>query len=175
MLLPVGGRAMVRRVVDAAVASRAASTIVVVGHEADAVRAAVQDTPVVVTLNERYADGLSTSLHAGLDATPAGCSAAIFLLGDQPCVTTELLDEMIGRFIATGSAVVRPQSGGRPANPVLMSAALFPEVRAQRGDVGGREIVERHTGEVSLIAVRDPRVCADVDSPLDYEAVRENP
>jgi molybdenum cofactor cytidylyltransferase len=174
LLLPVGGRPMVRRVVDAAVGSRAARTIVVIGHEADAVREALDGAPVVVTANGDYAAGMSTSLQAGLRATPGMCGAAIFLLGDQPYVTSALLDEMIDRFVSTGAAVVRPVVGGRHANPVLMSAALFPEILEQRGDVGGREIVERHAGEVSLISVDDPRLCVDVDSPLDYKTVRES-
>lgn len=173
LLLPVDGRPMVRRAVDAAVGSRAARTIVVVGHEADAVRQALAGAPVVVAANADYEAGMSTSLQVGLRATPGTCDAVIFVLGDQPYVTSALLDEMIDRFVSTGAAVVRPVVGGRPANPVLMSAALFPEVLEQRGDVGGREIVERHAGEVSLISVDDPRVCVDVDSPLDDEAARE--
>lgn len=174
MLLPVDGSAMVRRVVDAATASKAAQTIVVVGHDAEAVRAAVADAPVTVTTNADYADGLSTSLRAGLRVVSVDCAAAVFLHGDQPYLTTALLDQMIDRFLATGAAVVRPQTAGRPANPVLMSAALFPEILAQRGDVGGREVVDCHASEVSLIPVDDPRVCADIDSLLDYAAVLEN-
>ena len=174
LLLPVGDRPMVRRVVDAATASSVARTIVVVGHEADAVRAVVGDAPVTVTVNADYADGLSTSVRAGLREVPARCAAAIFLHGDQPYVTPALLDRMIDRFRATWATVVRPEAGGRPANPVLMSAALFPEVLEQQGDVGGREVVERHAAEVSLVTVDDPRLCADIDSPEEYQAARES-
>lgn len=174
VLLPVDGRPMVRRVVDAAAGSRVARTIVVIGHEADAVRTALKGATVVVTMNAAFGAGMSTSLQAGLRATAGTCAAAIFLLADQPYVTSALLDEMIDRFLSTGSAIVRPAVGGTPANPVLMSSALFPEILEQRGDVGGREIVERHPGEVSLVSVDYPRICADVDTPVDYEAVRES-
>jgi molybdenum cofactor cytidylyltransferase len=174
LLLPVGERPMVRRVVDAALGSRAARTIVVVGHESDAVLAALDDAPVIVTMNPDYADGMSTSLQAGLRASAARCDAAIFLLGDQPYVTATLIDEIIDRFVSTGAAVVRPAVCGRPANPVLIGSELFPEILEQRGDVGGREIVERHSEEVSLVSVDDPHVCVDIDSPQDYEATRES-
>lgn len=173
LLLPVGERPMVRRVVDAALGSRAARTIVVVGHESEAVLAALDDAPVIVAMNADYADGMSTSLQAGLRASAGRCDAAIFLLGDQPYVTSTLLDEMIDRFTSTGAAVVRPAVRGRPANPVLLGAELFAEILEQRGDVGGREVVERHADQVSLVSVADPRVCVDVDSPQDYEATRE--
>ena len=64
--------------------------------------------------------------------------------------------------------------GGRPANPVLLSAALFREILEQRGDVGGREIVERHPDEVCLVPLDDPVVVVDIDSPQDYDAARES-
>jgi len=173
LLLPVGERPMVRRVVDAALGSRAARTIVVLGHESAAVLATLDDAPVIVTMNADYADGMSTSLQAGLRVAAGRCDAAIFLLGDQPYVTSNLLDEMIDRFASTGAAVVRPAVCGRPANPVLLGAELFAEILEQRGDVGGREVVERHADEVSLVSVDDPQLCVDIDSPQDYEATRE--
>ena len=55
-----------------------------------------------------------------------------------------------------------------------MSAELFPEILGQHGDVGGREIIARHPGEICLVAVDDPRVGMDIDSVEDYEAAREN-
>jgi molybdenum cofactor cytidylyltransferase len=173
LLLPVGEHPMVRRVVDAALGSRAARTIVVVGHESDAVLEALDGAPVLVAMNAEYADGMSTSLQAGLRASAGSCDAAIFLLGDQPYVTSTLIDEMIDRFVSTNAAVVRPAVCGRPANPVLMGSALFAEILEQRGDVGGREIVERHSDEVSLVSVDDPQVCIDIDSPQEYEATGE--
>jgi molybdenum cofactor cytidylyltransferase len=66
---------------------------------------------------------------------------------------------------------VGPVADGRPANPVLLGAALFPEIMAQRGDVGGRDILERHAGQVSLVEIDDPRTVADIDTVQDYEAV----
>jgi molybdenum cofactor cytidylyltransferase len=174
LLLPVRGRPMVRWAVDAAAASKAERTIVVLGHEAGAVRAALEGSDVTITVNHDYRAGMSSSLQAGLRAAGDSCAAAIVLLGDQPYVTATLLDGLIDRFAATGASVVRPAVAGRPANPVLLSSVLFPELLRQRGDVGGREVVERHAGEVSLVRVDDQRVCIDIDSPQDYEAARES-
>jgi molybdenum cofactor cytidylyltransferase len=174
LLLPVSGRPMLRWVVDAAVDSKATRTIVVLGHEASAVRATLEGSRVIAVVNEDYRAGMSTSLQVGLVATGGTCDGVIFLLGDQPFVTTSLLDRMIDRFVSTGAHVVRPSVAGTQANPVLMSAALYPEILAQRGDVGGRDIVERHAGEVCLVTVDDPRVCADIDSPEDYKAAGES-
>jgi molybdenum cofactor cytidylyltransferase len=173
LLLPLRGRPILAGAVDAALGSRADGTFVVVGHEAEAVAASLGDRPVTVVTNPDFGLGLSTSLQAGLRAAGEGVAAAILLLGDQPFVTSALLDRLIARFAETGSAIVRPSVGGRPINPVLMSARLFPEVFAQTGDVGGREIVERHRGEICLVPVDDPLVAVDIDTIADYEAAGE--
>lgn len=173
VLLELEGRSLVQRVVDAALGSQATRTIVVVGHEAGLVTDDLADRPVTVVVNPEYATGMSTSLQAGVRAAGV-CDAAIFLLGDQPYVTSTLLDQLIERFAETRKAVVRPLAGARPANPVLLSAALFAEILEQRGDVGGRQIVERHPAEVCLVPLDDPRVVVDIDSPEDYEAARES-
>ncbi len=174
LLLSLGGRPLVQWAVDAALGSKASGTVVVVGHEAPRVAEVLAGWPVTVVVNSHYEQGLSTSLQAGVRATGGACDAAIFVLGDQPFVTSAVLDRLIERFAETGKAVVRPLVAGRPANPVLMSAELFPEILGQHGDLGGREIIARHPGEICLVAVDDPRVGMDIDSVEDYEAAREN-
>ena len=84
------------------------------------------------------------------------------------------MDRLIGEFARTRKLVVRPVVGGRPANPVVMSAGLFPEVLSQQGDVGGREVVERHPDDVHLVPLDDPVVVMDIDSREDYDLAREH-
>lgn len=170
VLLPVDGRPMVARVVDAALGSKAVEVVTVVGHEATRTRAALEGRALTVVHNLDHGAGMSTSLRVGLQALREPVDGAVFLLADQPFVTSALVDRLIDRFSQTRPPVVRPVVGGRPANPVLMSAALFPEILAQGGDVGGREIVELHQAEVVLVPVDEPRAVADIDTPDDYRA-----
>jgi molybdenum cofactor cytidylyltransferase len=174
LLLPLAGRPLVQWAVDAALGSKATETIVVVGHEAERLAEVLEDRPVRVVVNGRYAEGLSTSLQAGVQAMSPDCDALVFLLGDQPFADSALVDLLIDRFAESGMEVVRPLIGDRPAHPVLMSARLFPEILAQRGDVGGREIIERYPERVCLVPVDDRRVAHDIDSIEDYEAARES-
>jgi molybdenum cofactor cytidylyltransferase len=167
----VGGRPMVQRVVDACLSSRLCETLVVVGHDADSVRAALVDRRVRVVHNRSYADGLSTSLRAALDCVAPDHEAALFLHADQPFVTSALIDALLQAFLTTRKPIVRPELDGRPGNPVLFSAALFPELRQETGDRGGRRVIERHLHEVGLVAVDDPLLCLDIDSMEDYAKV----
>ena len=174
VVLPLLGRPLVRWVVDAAMGSRAVKTIVVVGHQADLVTEVLKGEAVSLVPNPDYAQGMSTSLQAGLRAGGAEHDGAVFLLGDQPFVTASLVDLLIERFEQTGKAIIRPVVDGRPTNPVLMSKALYAEILRQRGDVGGRRVVEQHSEDICLVAVDDPGLLMDIDSASDYEAARES-
>jgi molybdenum cofactor cytidylyltransferase len=115
---------------------------------------------------------MSTSVRTALLAIGPDYDAAMFLLADQPFVTSGLIDRLLEAFLASGNPIVRPEVDGRPGNPVLFSARLFPELLRETGDRGGRDVVRRHDGEVCLVAVDDPRACVDIDSLEDYERVR---
>jgi molybdenum cofactor cytidylyltransferase len=172
VLLPIGGRPMVQHVVEASLASKTTQTVLVVGHDAEAVAKTAEAWPVSVTVNRDYAEGMSTSLRAGLLAADPGCDGALFLLGDQPFVTSALLDALIEEFARSRKAVVRPLVGARPANPVLVRADLFPEILEEYGDVGARRVIERHSGDICLLPVSDQHLCVDIDSPEEYEQER---
>jgi molybdenum cofactor cytidylyltransferase len=174
LLLPLAGRPLVLWAVDAALGSKAAETIVVAGHEAERLAEVLEGRPLTVVVNARHEEGLSTSLQAGVRAAAEACDAVVFLLADQPFVDSALVDRLIDRFAESGMDAVRPVVGDRPVHPVLMSARLFPEILEQRGDVGGREIIERHPDRVCLVPVEDRRVAQDIDSLEDYEAARES-
>lgn len=169
---PIGDRAMVARVVDAALGSQLVNTVVVVGNEADKVCELLRGRLVQIVNNANFAQGMSTSMKAGLRAVEQGCDGAMFILADQPFVTSVLIDRLIGAFARSEKAIVRPEVAGRPANPVLMAARLFPELLEESGDRGGRRVIERHADELCLVSVQDPLLCVDVDSLEDYERVR---
>jgi len=173
LLLPLAGRPLVQWSVDAALASRAQETVVVVGHEAAAVTAAVGDRPVRILVNEAFEAGMSTSLKAGIAAVRGRCEAIVVLLADQPFVSAGLIDLLIERYSATGAPIVRPEVEGRQTHPVLLDAVLFPELLLEEGDVGGRAVVARHLDEVCLVTLDDARLTADIDTPQEYEAAKE--
>jgi molybdenum cofactor cytidylyltransferase len=170
VLLDLGDRSLVQRAVDAALESRAAETIVVVGCDAPAVSESLRDRPVKIVVNIDYELGMSTSLRAGIGAVGSGCDAVVFLLGDQPFVSAEVIDLLVARFARTGAWIVRPSVDGRPCHPVLMSASLFPEILDQRGDLGGREIAQRHLERQQLVPLDASWLQMDIDTPEEYEA-----
>ena len=158
------GRAMVARVVDGVLASRARPVLVVTGHRSDEVRAALADRPVSFVTAPDYADGLSASLRAGLAAVPASTAAALVVLGDMPLVTAATIDRLVDTYDAEeGRLIVVPSHAGQMGNPVLWDRRYFPAMMALEGDSGARSLLRQHAESVAEIVV-DDTVLRDVDT-----------
>ncbi len=110
LLALLGGKPLVRRVAEAALASMARPVIVVTGHRAPEVEAALADLPLELAHNPDFAEGLSTSLKRGFRALPPDVEAVIVLLGDMPLVNAPLIDRLIRRWSETRPAALSVSS-----------------------------------------------------------------
>ena len=146
------GKPLVRRTVERALASKANGVIVVTGHQGARVREALDGLSVTFADNPAFAEGLSTSLKAGIGAVPASAAGALVVLGDMPGVSSADLDRLIEAFAESGGrAVVRAAHGGKRGNPVLLPKSLFGAVAHLEGDTGARHLVE--TGGVEVVDI----------------------
>ncbi len=159
------GRPMVARVVDNLLSSAARPVIVVTGHRAEEVRAAVAGRPVQVVHAADYADGLSASLRAGIAAVPGMASAALVCLGDMPLVTGRMIDRLIEAYDPDeGRSVVAPTCRGKIGNPILWDRRFFPDIAGLVGDVGARALLERHGDYVAQVEMDSDAVLRDFDT-----------
>lgn len=172
-LLRWEGEPLVRRAARAACGSRATRVIVVLGAYAPAVRRTLEGMPVEVIEHPEWSQGQASSLRAGL-AYLCGCEpsidAAIAMLCDQPLVTSELLDTLIGQHRDTGACIVAseyPSSGpGSPfvrGVPALFHRSVFPDLEALHGDAGARRIIARYVSKITIVPF--PGGAVDVDIP----------
>lgn len=159
LLADIDGRPMITRVLDMLRELDLAETIVVLGHEADRVRAAIGDTQCIV--NTDYAHGMSTSLRCGATAITTNSDAVLVVLGDMPFVRSSDVQRVIDAF---AGGIVVPVHEGRRGNPVLFARRFLDEFATLTGDVGARAVVERHRDEVTEVEVGEG-VHRDVDTP----------
>ncbi len=171
LVAELDGDPIVRRVVEAALASRAHPIVVVVGHARSAVEAALAGLPARFAFNEDFETGIASSLRAGLAATPGDADAAVVLLGDMPNVAARLIDELIDAFDARPEAsAVTPVKDGRRGNPVLIARRLFELAMRLDGDEGARRVLAAlDRRDVVEIDAADLDVTFDVDTPSDLE------
>jgi molybdenum cofactor cytidylyltransferase len=173
LLEKLEGRPIVRRVVEAALASRCRPVVVVTGHQADAVEASLAGLDAMIVHNPAFAAGMSTSLKAGLAALPDRLDGAIVALGDMPDIAPAHLDRMIAAFEPKeGRSIIVPVYQGRRGNPVLWGADLFTAMNAQTGDVGARQVIVDNADSVVELDLQTPAVLLDVDTPEALAQVR---
>jgi molybdenum cofactor cytidylyltransferase len=137
------GEPLVRRTAGRALGSKAASTIVVTGHQRERVRSVLGGLEVELADNPDFADGLASSLKAGIAKVAPDAAGAMIVLGDMPGVSSRDLDSLIDAFRRSGGhAVVRASHQGKRGNPVLLPRSLFAAVAQLEGDTGARHLVE---------------------------------
>lgn len=171
LVAEVEGAPMVRHVAEAALASRADMTVVVTGHEPERVGDALEGLDLSFAHNPRYADGLSTSLRAGLGALPDDVEAALILLGDMPLVTAADCNKVLDGLAAPDTLVAIATANGARGNPVAWSRRLFPELMATEGDAGGRALLSRYADNVTMVEI-GAAGGLDADTPEALDAVR---
>ena len=116
--------------------------------------------------NAAAAEGIAATVRLGTAALE-GLDGALFAVCDQPFLTTESILNLLKSFEESPHRIHALSWRGKRGNPVLFPAALFPELRALTGDVGGGRVVKRHPELLTLVEAGSPRELADVDRPED--------
>jgi molybdenum cofactor cytidylyltransferase len=171
MLLELDGESLVRRAARRALGAGLSPVVVVVGHEADRLRAELKDLPVEFAVNSDYTGPTSGSLHQGLNALGSDVDAVVVMLGDMVRVTAETLAMLIAAARGTDAPLVVSRYGDVTAPPLLFRRALFGELLAWTGEGCGKAVVQAHKHEAMYVD-RPEALLVDVDTPEDYAAVQ---
>jgi molybdenum cofactor cytidylyltransferase len=158
-LARVGGQSLLARA--AAMATQFdGRAVIVLGANAEALRGEVEGVEVVV--NQRWAEGMSTSIHAAIHALGA-CEAVILALADQPAVTIGDLEALVAAYRTSHAAVVAAEYADTVGAPALFDRSRFDALLALRGDAGARALLRQ--GDVVRVPI--PNAAWDVDRLSD--------
>jgi len=112
--------------------------------------------------------GMGHSLAAAVRATP-GAAGWLVVLADMPFIATAT-HRLVGDQLRAGASIVTVEHAGRRGHPVGFARAYFSQLVALTGDEGARRLLAAHADDVRRLAVNDPGVCRDVDTPADLAA-----
>jgi molybdenum cofactor cytidylyltransferase len=167
----VAGTPMVARVAQSVAASKAKPITVVTGNQPDAVKTALNGVAANFVHNPDFAQGLSTSLKAGIAALApqiknGDIDGVLVCLGDMPLVGPRTIDKLIAAFNPLeGRAIVVPVHDGKRGNPVLWGAQYLDEMTRLSGDQGARKLLDAHADDVVEVPIDDESILFDVDTP----------
>ena len=173
-LLPLGSRPMLWHVAQAACQSRLDEVIVVTGAAVEPVSLCIADLPLRIVHNPDWQQGQAGSIQTALRSLPPNCDAVLFLLADQPLITSQLINELISHWQRCGKSIVRLCHANNPGNPVLFSLAVWRDALQQLdGDQGARRILKAHPEAIGYLPVASDEIFLDVDTIEDYAKMQQ--
>jgi molybdenum cofactor cytidylyltransferase len=176
-LLEINGKPLLAHVLEAARGSQLDPLVLVLGHEHHKIRMALEaylnQPRLRVIINVRYREGQSRSLQAGLRALPRYCPAVMFLPADQPLLKPATIDCLLEHFQHSGKDICVPVYNGQYRSPAIFSRAMFDQLLAVEGDVGGREVIRANPGRVLAVEMLDPSDFVDIDCEKDLEDLQK--
>lgn len=167
-LLDWHGQPFVGAVARTALEAGLSPVVVITGANDESVESAIKDLDVRIVHNNDWRSGQGSSIRTGsLSLTNTAVGGAIFLLTDQPQVTTSVLRALVEKHAEGLHPIVAPMVIDQRANPVLFDRSIFRDLLSIEGDVGGRAIFHKH--RVEYLPWHDDRLLLDVDTPEMYQ------
>ena len=169
-LMPLGQNTIVGQAIDNLLASTVDEVIVVVGYRAEEVIKAIGDRPVKLVLNPDYAQGMSTSIVAGLKQIDSKAQAVMIAFGDQPLIDSQTINRLLEEFYSSGKGIAIPTCRGRRGHPIIFAIKYKKKLLGLKGDIGGRQIVKDHPDDIVEVAVNSEGIITDIDTMGDYQS-----
>jgi molybdenum cofactor cytidylyltransferase len=175
-LLELDGVPLICRQVMALREAGVSELVLVLGHHAKDIEAAVKALKVSVVINPDPDAGPVGSQRLGLQSLSGHSDAVLMALADQPLLDATDLRQLFQAFDQRlpGSALVYPRVNGQPGNPVIFTAAVRAALLACPPDVGCKQWRHAHTSQVQALDCDNPHFVQDVDTPDDIAALRRS-
>ena len=168
LLKRIDGETLIERVVSTVQGSSVDRVIVVTGHDAQRMADALKGLECEIVFNRRYAEGMSSSIKAGVSAVRNWAEAVLILPADVALVTSRTIDVVLRKYRRGATRIVVASHEGRGGHPILFSRELFEEIMAIDEETQGlRAVVSRHRGEVVRVEAGSD-VLVDIDTKEDF-------
>jgi len=168
LLLAFRGRPLLQRAIDTASLSQATTCTLVVGARAKEVLDSVDVRRCAVVDNPEWREGIASSIRAGL-TQHRNDEACIFMVADQPYVSSEDIDRLVAHHLTARDAIVALQAGEVWGTPMLFAARDFDALSKLHGDSGAKRFAKAQRGPMHFVAALTHNAFEDVDTIGDYE------
>lgn len=169
-LLPYKGRSLLWQAAQTAMATGLQPVVVVVGANSGPIKSELEGMTLNIVENSLWKEGMSTSIKTGLDAAMESdpqLDAIIFMVCDQPFVSTEILEELVKVGSAGSKTIVASRYQENLGTPALFTRSVFPALLELKGDTGARKLIKQHEADVAVVDF--PEGAIDIDTKKDYE------
>jgi molybdenum cofactor cytidylyltransferase len=170
LLLPFGDGTVLSKTVDNVLACNVDEVIVVLGANAKTIKEVIADKPVKIIFNPEYERGMSTSLISGLKQVSHRALRIMVALCDQPLIEKDTYNKLIKESTNSNKGITVPLYKARRGNPIIFAIRYKDEMMQLKGDVGGRELLERHPEDIYEVAVDSGSIYINLNTMDDYNS-----
>ena len=175
LLLTYDNRTLLRHAAETAAASICRPILVVLGAYAKQLHGEIDDLPVRSVINERWAEGMGSSIQVGVEALNTydradSPEALVLMLCDQPYVTVAVINDLVTAYHLNGKGIIASEYAGTLGAPALFGREYFSELETLRGATGAKHIIAAHSSDV--VPMPFPKGMTDIDTPEDYRQLQ---
>ena len=169
-LLPFEGSTIIEIVIDNLLGSKLDEVVVVIGHEAEKVKACIQHKPVKIVVNPDYRCGMLASTQCGVRAISESADAFAVALVDQPFIASDLINLVVEAHTQTDCGISLPSYNNRRGHPVIFDRSYAADILALEPENGGvRSLFRKYAHDIHYAVVDTDCVLRDIDYRKDYE------
>jgi molybdenum cofactor cytidylyltransferase len=169
MLLPFHGQTMIETVISNVKESEAGKIIVVLGSEREHLVSLAEMLDVRYCYNDKYKDGMLSSVQCGFDNLPADYRAAMVFQGDQPLITKNVINSVIDKYLNAENGIVIPVYKKRRGHPILIDRKYHSEIGKLSPVKGLRSLAEKFSDDVLEIETDESGIMRDFDTIAQYK------
>lgn len=174
LLLPFGGKTIIETIVETVVSSKVEKTLVILGSDRKKIEEKIKNYPVEIVYNRDFRSGMLSSIQCGFKALPEETRAVLVVLGDQPKISTTVINKLIDAYKSSGKGIVLPVYKKERGHPVLIDVKYREEVESLSPEVGLRGTVYNHPEDILEVEVETPSIFQDINDKSDYKRELED-
>ncbi len=172
-LLDLGGRPVITRIIETCRQAGIDEVIVVAGYRRELIIPVIEGAGARAAINDRYEEGMFSSVIAGISAMEQGPQAFIVLPADIALVRAATIRSLVRSFMEGKNRILAPSFRGRKGHPPLISTELQGAIIEFTGENGLKGALEKLESETVKVEVPDGNILFDIDNPADYGELKQ--
>jgi molybdenum cofactor cytidylyltransferase len=168
MLLEFDGKTMIENVIEHVADSDTVGNLVVLGANREKVMEVILKYNVTYCYNDNYKNGMLSSVQCGFNNLPSDVDAVLVFQGDQPFISSAVINNVISAYLSSGKGIVIPAYKGKRGHPILLDGRYRKEIDDLDPQKGLREITSLHAGDVLVVETDEEGILRDFDTMDDY-------
>jgi molybdenum cofactor cytidylyltransferase len=169
MLLQFNGKTMIENVIDHVSESESDGIMVVLGANSENIIDIVMKYDVKYCYNDNYRDGMLSSVQCGVKNLPSDTEAVMIFQGDQPFITSSVINSLIHEYRSSCKGIIIPVHDGKRGHPLLLDRKYLDDIDKLDPDRGLRSITGIYSGDVLEVQTDEPGILRDFDTYDDYK------